>query len=141
MNTNVLTTHKSMMTCLKVEFMTAVCIACMLAGCGEVYTTYTVNGNSRRNNAVATLVESTAERLRLRMDKEGLSPFHRSYERGSIYFNLAEYPDAPTFIHFSDDSLLHKRDYTRIKEDLTYGLRRIDPKLQMDTRWHSSPMM
>ena len=129
------------MKCLTIKCVTAFCIVCLFAGCGEVDTKYTISGNSQRNMRVIAIVNSTAERLRLRLDNEGASSTWRSYSRGSLSYDLATEPGAPTNIFLADGRLTRKHDFNRVKEDLTYGLRRIDPKMQMNTRWITNPMM
>ena len=129
------------MKCLKIEIVIAISFAYLLTGCGGVMTRYTITGNSKRNKAVAALVDITAERLRLRLDKEGLSAHWHSWARGSLSYDLATFPDAPTTIIFEDYNLSHKRDFTKVKEDLTSGIRRIDPQMQMNSGWVGSAMM
>jgi hypothetical protein len=129
------------MECLNVEFVTAICAACLLVGCGEVDTNYIISGNSRRNMGVISLVDSTAERLHLKSDKEGMSSTWHSYDRGALSYDLGTQLGTSTTVFFADGRLAHKRGFNRVKQDLTHGLRRIDPKMQMNTRWVTNPMM
>lgn len=118
----------------------AICFTVLLAGCGEIDTTYTTSRhlNSRENRAASALVDSTARRLALRLDQEGLSPSWHSFHRGALSIELGTLPEAPTWVFIADDRLHRKGDFYTAKQALTLALRRIDPNIKIDTSWEAS---
>ena len=112
----------------------------LLAGCGEIDTTYTTSRHlsSRENRAASALVDSTASRLALKLDKEGLSLSWHSFHRGALSIELGAMPEAPTWVFLADDRLRRKRAFNSAKQNLTLGLRRIDPNIKIDTSWQAS---
>lgn len=118
----------------------ATCLILLLAGCGEIDTTYTTSRhlNSRENRAAAALVDSTADRLVLRLDKEGLSPSWRSFHRGALSIEIGATPEAATWVFIADDRLRRKRDFNAAKQTLTLGLRHIDANIRIVTAWEAS---
>jgi len=123
----------------------AAAFSLLLAGCGEVDTTYTTSRhlNARENRTASALVDSTARLLRLKLDKEGLSPYWHSFSHGSLSIELGtgSTPEGPTWVFFADDDLRDKRNFVVAKQNLTRGLRRIDPDIQIVTQWTPNPMM
>jgi len=127
----------------RAKFVTlAIYCVLMLAGCGEVDSTYTTSRrmSARENSAASALVDSTAHRLALRLDPEGLSPTWHSFDKGALSIELGD-EAGRTWVFFADDRLRHKRAFDDSKAGLTRGLRRIDSRIQIETRWSPNPMM
>ena len=125
--------------------ISAICFSLVLAGCGEVDTNYTSfrHMTARGNREASALVDSTAQVLGLKLDPEGLSPYWHSFDHGSLSIELdtASTLDGSWFVWFADDRLRRKRHFIDAKQNLTRGLRRIDPGIQIVTRWTTSAMM
>ena len=130
--------RKMQSSVLKAAILT--CFILMLAGCGEIDTTYTTSRhlNPRENRAAAALVDSTAHRLALRLDKEGLSPSWHSFHRGALSIEIGALPAAPTWVFIADDRLRRKRAFNSAKQTLTLGLRHIDANIRIVTSWEAS---